>query len=120
MPSLRAQNQSHHPNRAEILERDRHIADALEHRTDVPLDEWASILEGLESAERLGYCESLPLACRGEVTVRISKGGRKVSFTFDPSRPTSAIPGSAEKVAVMEERARRGLPLHLRGDFGWG
>lgn len=52
-------------------------------------------------------------------------------FDFEPSReafePTDAVPGSKEKMQVIMDRLRRGLPLHhpqdrvdlegLRGDY---
>lgn len=33
--------------------------------------------------------------------------------------PTPALPGSAEKVAVLADRARKGLALHHPLDAGW-
>ncbi len=38
----------------------------------------------------------------------------------DAARPTDALPGTAEKIAAMEERARRGLPLFVPGDARHG
>lgn len=33
--------------------------------------------------------------------------------------PTDALPGSEEKVAVLADRARKGLALHHPRDAGW-
>lgn len=63
-------------------------------------------------------CGSLAIARtprRGPHTYRCSARGCGKRFTTVPD-PTQAIRGSAEKLAVLQDRAERRVSLHARGD----